>query len=221
MNQSQKTAASQPTTPFKRRPDGEIVLVAGASGSGKTVYTMRAVARSARLIVWDSHLEWSAKGCQEIGTIPELVQACRTREPAHLAYTGGPVSQKGFDVFCRVALLWGKLAPCTVVVEELADVSTPSKAPQGWGELLRWARKLGLSIYGITQRPAESDKTILGNAHRIVCHALGRVEDEIYMSRELRVEPCAVASLQRAKLEHIERLPDHSTRRAFTKRPNS
>lgn len=192
---------------------------------------MRAVARAARLIVWDSHLEWSGRGCTAIETIPELVAACRTREPAHLAYTGitAPYWPPGrsagkvdpFDGFCRVALAWGKLAPCTVVVEELAEVTSPNKAPPGWGELIRWARKLGLSVYAITQRPAETDKTILGNAHRIVCHAMGRAEDEIYMARQLRVEQKDVASLKRTRLEHIERLPDYTTRRGFTPRPKS
>lgn len=203
-----------------RRPDGELVLVTGSPGSGKTVYTMRAVARAARLLVWDAHLEWSGKGCIAVPTVAALFSACRTKESAHLAYTG-PADARHFDAFCRTAVAWGRLAPCTVVIEELADVSNPGKAPPGWGLLLRWARKLGVSVYAITQRPSESDKTIVGNAHRIVCHAMARHADQIYMARELGLEHREVASLDRTRLEHIERGPDFTTRRAFTARPKS
>lgn len=203
-----------------RRTDGEIVLVTGSPGAGKTVYTMREVASASRLIVWDSHLEWSGKGCTGYADIPALVAACRTRAAAHVAFTGR-VSQENFETFCRIALLWGRLAPCTVVAEELADVTNPGKAPHAWGDLLRWARKLGINVYAITQRPSESDKTIVGLAHRIVCHAMARHADQLYMARELGLEHRDVARLDRTKLEHIERGPDFSTRRAFTARPKA
>jgi hypothetical protein len=36
-----------------RRKDGELVTVAGASGSGKTLFTMRACAPAARVGGWD------------------------------------------------------------------------------------------------------------------------------------------------------------------------
>jgi hypothetical protein len=202
----------------RRRTDGEIVLVTGSPGAGKTVYTMREAAPASRLIVWDAHLEWSEKGCAPCPDIPSLVAACRTREPGHVAFTGR-VSPEHFEAFCRVALLWGRLAPCTVVVEELADVTNPGKAPHAWGDLLRWARKLSINVYAITQRPSESDKTIVGLAHRIVCHAMARHADQLYMARELGLEHRDVASLDRTRLEHIERLPDFKTRRGFTQRP--
>lgn len=179
---------------------------------------MRAVAPAARLIVWDAHLEWSAKGCAGVLCIPDLVRLCRTRAAAHLAFTGS-VTAAHFDAFCKIALLWGRLAPCTVVVEELADVTNPGKAPPAWGDLLRWARKLGVNVYAITQRPSESDKTVVGLAHRIVCHAMARNADQLYMARELGLEHSDVARLDRTRLEHIERGPDFKTRRAFTQRP--
>src|SRR5262245_43723575 len=104
-------------TQIEHRPDGEIVLVTGRTRSGKTVWTMRAVARASRLLVWDAHRQWWAHGCAPLRTIGELARACGTREPAHLAYTG-PVNAQSFDQFCRVALCWSFLAPCSVVVEE-------------------------------------------------------------------------------------------------------
>jgi hypothetical protein len=152
--------------------------------------------------------------------IPALVAACRTRAAAHIAFTG-TVNAAHFDAFCKIAKLWGSLAPCTAVVEELADVTNPGKAPPAWGDLLRWARKLGINIYAITQRPSESDKTIVGLAHSIICHAMARHADQIYMARELGLEHSAVLSLDRTKLEHIARGPDFKCKRALTQKPNS
>jgi len=210
----EKTSAAKP----RKRPDGELILVAGASGSGKSLYTMRACARDARLIVWDSHLEWWQRGCTPIRTIAELARACSTRDPAQLAYVG-PMDSRNFTGFCRVALCWLKLAPCTIAVEELADVSSPAKAPKAWGELQRWARKLGGKLYGITQRPAESDKTLAGNAQRIICHALNGELDERYMMRYLRVPIERLQALDYPRLEYLERLPDRSVRNGFNALP--
>lgn len=203
---------------LEKRPDGEIVVVTGRTRSGKTLWTMREVARSSRLMIWDSHRQWYVHGCQAVRTIPELARACSTREPAHLAYIG-PVTPQTFDQFCRIALCWSKLASCSIVVEELADVTTPAKAPPAWGELLRWVGKLGTRVYALTQRPSESDKTVLGNAARIICHAMGREADARYMAAELRVDLAAVDSLNHERCEHIERLPNFKTKRGFTRKP--
>ncbi len=204
--------------PIEQRPDGEIVLVTGRSGSGKTLYTMRAAARARRLLVWDSHLEWAAHGCTPVTSIADLAKACSTREPGQYAYVG-PHNARTFAAFCRIAKCWVMLAPATVVVEELADVSTPSKAPAEWGDLLRMVRKYGGTIYAITQRPSESDKTVVGNAHRIVCHAVGRQGDAVYMANEIGQPLEAVRALDATKLEHLERGPDFVVRRGRTPRP--
>lgn len=208
----------QPAVSIARRPDGQLVVVTGCGGSGKTVFAMMTAAPCARLVVWDSHLQWSAHGCRPIYTIAELARACSSKESAHLAYIG-PTDRKSFEKFCRIALLWLKLEISTTVIEELADVSEPGKARGAWGELVRWNRKLGGTLLALTQFPAETDKTILRNAQRIVCHALDGETDEIYMAKLLRVDPSELASLRIQKLEHIERRADRSTVRGFTPLP--
>jgi hypothetical protein len=204
-------------TLIEQRPDGEIITVTGCSGSGKTIWAMRAVAPAARLLVWDSHLQWSSHGCRGLKTIAELARACSTREPAHLAYTG-PLD--AFDAFCRVALCWVKLARATVVIEELAEVTTPGKAPPGWGELVRWIRKLGGSLVVLTQRPQESDKTSLNNSMRIVVHACSGRTDARYMAAVIGVDQAAIESLNYDRKEHIERRANRTTRRGFTRLPS-
>lgn len=201
-------------TRVEKRPDGEIMSVVGASGCGKTTWTMRQAARDARLIAWDYQGQWAAHGCTPIRSIPELARACSSREHGQYAYIG-PVDT--FDAFCRVALLWLKLGACTIVIEELAEVTSPGKAPPGWGELVRWAHKLSGRLIVLTQRPQESDKTSLGNSKRIVCFAVNGEDDAKYMAKRINVEWAAVASLDYERHEYIERLPNRSTRRKFSK----
>lgn len=199
---------------LEQRPDGEIMTVVGASGCGKTTWTMRQVARDARLISWDYQAQWAAHGCTPLRSIPELARACSSREPGQLAYIG-PVDS--FDAFCRVALLWLKLGACTIVIEELAEVTSPGKAPPGWGELVRWAHKLNGRLVVLTQRPQESDKTSLRNSKRIVCFACNGDDDAKYMARQLSVPWAQIASLNYERHEYLERLANRSTRRRFSR----
>jgi hypothetical protein len=97
------------------------------------------------------------------------------------------------------AFSWGN---CTAVAEETADVTTPAKAPVGWGTLVRRGRKRGISIIGVTQRPAESDKTIIGNATKIHCGMLKRPQDRKYMALEMDVPLQVVNELK--PLEWLE-----------------
>jgi hypothetical protein len=80
-------------------------------------------------------------------------------------------------------------------VEELADVTSPGKAPVYWGEIVRKGLRYGPQIYALTQRPSESDKTVMGNVSIIHCHQMARSEDSAYMARELRIELALVDHL--------------------------
>ena len=100
-------------------------------------------------------------------------------------------------------MVWMKAAPGSLVVEELADVTSPGKAPEGWGELIRKGRHYGGSIYALTQRPAESDKTIAGNADIIHTGRLSFPRDRKTMAEYLDVPVSKITALP--SLHWIER----------------
>jgi hypothetical protein len=131
--------------------------------------------------------------------------------PFRIGYTG-QISDEHFEVFCRLAMPWMKAAPGTLVVEELADVTSPGKAPAGWGELIRKGRHYGGSIYGLTQRPAESDKTLAGNADIIHTGRLSFPRDRKTMAEYLDVPVSKITALP--SLHWIER--DMRTRQLRT-----
>jgi hypothetical protein len=173
-----------------------IILVCGGSSTGKSAWVKQQVAKARRCVVWDITGEYIRAGFVPVFTAADLIGALSRRE-GRFAFV--PRSVSLFDFFCRAAFAWGR---CVVVVEELADVTSPGKAPPGWGSIIRRGRHRGLTVYGITQRPAESDKTIIGNCTLIHCCKLKRAPDRAYIAREMDVPQAKLDALK--PLEWIE-----------------
>lgn len=178
------------------RQDGSLSFVTGKSRSGKSAWVKAQIANDQRVIVFDIKAEYSPEmGFTVVHHLVDLVDLLQaTPGPLKVAYRPmQPV--KEFGVWSKAAFTWCKLAPCTILAEELADVTTPAKAPDGWGQLCRQAQGFGARIFAITQRPSESDKTALGNASLIHCCAMVRAADRKYMAEEMNVPVEQVAKL--------------------------
>lgn len=191
--------------PLQPRPDGELAVVCGASRSGKTVWTARQVERDRRVLVWDKMGEWADRyGCRRISTFEALRAAVLpAAPPERLAFKCAFMTRTAFETFCRYAWVWVRVARGALVIEELAQVTSPGKAPPAWHEIVSSGLRYGPRIFALTQRPAESDKTCMGNATLLHCHQLVRADDERYMARELKCEERQVQELR--PLEFLER----------------
>lgn len=206
--------------PRRRQPDGRVLLVTGSTGSGKSTWVRQDYDRSAPLLVWDSKREWSHKWreVRAVGSLRELhaaIVADITSPGAFRIGYVGPVTREAFEIFCQLAWVWMRSRRgVTLIVEELADVTSPGKAPPAWGEILRKSRDEGANVYGLGQRPAESDKTIVGNAALIHTGFLAFADDRKYLARCLDVPLERVSEL--AQLDYIER--DMRTRELRTGR---
>lgn len=160
-----------------------VVLACGATGAGKTLWVRRQVAAQPGVLVWDAKMEYPRedRSYKSVTTVPALIGAVR-KGPAKLAYTG-PL--KDFADWCKVAHaaadIWGGAA---VVVEELADVTSPGKAPDDWGIIVRRGRDRAMQVYATTQRPSESDKTIIGNLTLWHVGRMPRLKDARYVQEE-------------------------------------
>lgn len=178
--------------------NADITLVSGSAGSGKSAWTKKQIAKETRLAIWDIDDEYSEiRGVKRITKISEFAKALLNADKGKFAFVG---NRDDFDMFCRCVFAW---SDCTCVTEELSGVTSPGKAPDGWGELVRRGRKYGIKIIAVTQRPSESDKTIVGNASCIHVGRLARAQDRKYMANEMDVPQADLDALK--PLEFIEK----------------
>ncbi|HYD63320.1 MAG TPA: hypothetical protein VEC35_23390 [Noviherbaspirillum sp.] len=169
--------------------DGTLIVISGTSRTGKSVYTERQVRSDRRVFVWDPEDQWSKlRGYQRVTKRAELVRLADKPGQMKVAYVASANLKAEFDFFCHCAFHWGRFHGGGVVVaEELADVTTTAKAPDGWGILIRRGLKRGITIYCISQRWAEADKTAFGNAKQYVCFMSSSADDVAYLSRKTRI----------------------------------
>ncbi|MFZ4756700.1 MAG: hypothetical protein ACOYLX_00870 [Burkholderiaceae bacterium] len=178
----------------------------GGSGTGKTA-SVRAYIRSrkpARLLVWDPLDEHGAMA-ERAPTLRDLVRlSTAARWRLRYVPTGAAsTTERQFEVFCMVA--WRSVG-AVVYVEELGQVTTPSKAPPAWSKLCAAGRHQSLTIIGSAQRPAMIDKTFLGNATLIRTTGGFRYQ----------ADGATVAQVLRIPLDEVDELPPlHYVERDF------
>lgn len=191
-----------------KRKDGKLLYLTGRSRCGKTTHLMRLIMRDRRQVIWDIEGQYAMlPGYESVDGLGALVKRMIEigQGEAKLAYQPGGTTDKEFDGFCKAAFSWGVLHPCTIVAEEISDVTTPGKAPNGWGILIRRGMKYQIDIYGVSQRPAEADKTILGNASCVIVFAPNTDADRHYLNKRLDIPLDKIPDQQ---LHYVERFND-------------
>jgi hypothetical protein len=188
--------------------DGRLYVIAGASRSGKTAWTRKQTARARRAFAWDPEAQWcELPGWRKVTTRAALLDAAQQGGAVRVAYVAGGDLKTEFDFFCGCAMYAGRyLGGLDVIAEELADVTTPSKAPGNWGILLRRGLKRGVTIWAISQRWSEADKTAVGNASDFVVFRQSSGDDVRYLSRKTRIsedELGGLVPLQWVKLDAL------------------
>lgn len=181
-----------------KRPDGQLYGVVGASRSGKSEWVRQQVLQVQRLLLWDYKGESERYACRRVGSLEDLAELVRPglageRLALHMS---GMSDRRVFALFCRLAFVWLRSDVGTLVFEETAAVTSPSKAPTAYGDVLRMGLGFGCTIFAITQRPQESDKTAYGNATVMHSHQLANPADCRYVARNFLPVP----------LEHLEAL---------------
>lgn len=184
--------------------DGRLVVIGGASRSGKTVHVKKRTRSDNRIVAWDPEAQWCEEsGYRKITTRAALLEAIKTPGHMRLAYVAGGNLREEFDFWAKATMYAGRfIGPLVCIAEELADVTTPSKAPDGWGILVRRGLKRGISIYAISQRWAEADKTTVGNASEFVLFRQSSGDDVVYLSRKTRVPAADLEALR--QFEYVQ-----------------
>lgn len=160
-------------TTSNRANKASIHAVIGASGSGKTTHVMQCLKRGkpARLLVWDTKGEFAREGyANPVWSINEVASALLKAGAGGrfaLAFQPSGDTEKMKRDFSRLCLLAFHAKNCWLIAEELAEVTSPAAAPEGWRKATTQGRSEGLTIYGLSQAPAWIDKYFFGNCSSI------------------------------------------------------
>lgn len=177
--------------------DGRLYVVSGASRSGKTAWVKKQVARLSRVWAWDPEAQWcELRGWVKVTSRTELLELAKRGGAQKVAFVAGGDLKEAFDFWAACVMYAGRyLGGLAAVAEELADVTTPSKAADNWGILIRRGLKRGISLYCISQRWSEADKTAFGNASDFVIFRNSSGDDARYLARKTRVPEAQINAL--------------------------
>lgn len=171
------------------------ILAASEMGKGVWLKAQLAATRPDRLVIWDTNDEYQ-KAARQVSTFAELLQAIQAPRFAVRYVPKGKTAKAlraEFETWCTLVYI---ATGATIVVEELADVTSPSYAPPAWRKLnTRGRHHQGLTLYWCSQSPAFVDKASMGNATHMHVGYLG--------------EPAhrkAAAAHMGCKAEHIDAL---------------
>ena len=172
-------------------------IVIASSGGGKSTWLKTQcpdLAKAKRVLLFDPDDEYDADRYRDPVAYFQAVTKAGSG-PIRAALSVDPT----VEAFEWWAGLVRGVASCTrptvALAEEIANVTTIAKAPPNWGWLARTGRKYGLSVIGVTQRPAECDKTIFSQAG---VKWIGAMDNEADQKK--------CASIARAPLELVKQL---------------
>lgn len=167
----------------------DVRFICGSMGTGKSHGTKESLKGESNVYVFDVKNEYgSLKGFRVVHSREDFVRAIK----AGGRWAWPKTSPEDFEFFCRA--VWAR-GCCLAVVEELASLTGTAKARGAWHLILTQGRGYGIRVVGLAQRPAEVDKTIIGNATLLRVHRLSRADDRAYMAKELDVPQEAVDAL--------------------------
>ena len=166
----------------------------GARGTGKTAFILQYIKRTAppRLAVWDfKHDPSLVKLGKPFTDLKAFILAMRS-PGFQIRYLPDHTKdmQKQFDVFCKACWTASRL---TMFVDELPEVTKAGRAPPTWRRCVNVGRLYTapdgqegwLSIIGVGQRAAETDKSFTSNCDIVHCGRLSHGDDAKDMCKVL------------------------------------
>lgn len=169
---------------------------------------LRQVKRARRVWAWDPEAQWCEQpGWRKVTTRADLLKAAQAPGAQRVAYVAGGSLGAEFDFWAQAVMFAGRyVEPLEAIAEELADVTTPAKAPGNWGILIRRGLKRGITLRCISQRWAEADKTAFGNATDYVIFRQSSGDDVRYLARKTSVTDTEITGLAPLEFVHMDAL---------------
>lgn len=161
--------------------DGKRMAVFGKSGMGKSQFVRSMIGSADRVVAFDPGGDYAdLPGFQTVSTIAALAEAlddCKFGS-FKLAFAPTPMREQVqlSSVCLLVEAMQHRLGACArglsalIVADELNNAFpvTPDPSYPGFARACSMGRKLGISVIGVSQRPAEVGTRFRGNLDRLV-----------------------------------------------------
>ncbi|TXR52060.1 hypothetical protein [Reinekea thalattae] len=185
--------------------EADIKAFFGATGSGKTYSMLKSIPTSARCLSFDPAGSVTGSGTGFVGTASRTEYMQMTRRGGNVRACFQAAGKENFDWWCKwVFALADARRIAYVQVDELSAVTSSSKAPEGWNNILNLGRKYGLKVRAGAQRPQEIDKTLIGNQNGIWIGHQARRGDAEYLARETDIPVAEILALRKnPHFDHI------------------
>jgi hypothetical protein len=190
------------------------VLAASEMGKGVWLKARLAELQPSRLVIWDTNDEYD-RAARAVASLAELVRAIAAPTFA-VRYVPRARKDKDlraeFEAFCTIAY---HAAQSVIVVEELADVTSPSYAPPAWRKLnTRGRHHQGLTLYWCSQSPAFIDKASLGNATHMHVGYLGEPRHRVAAAAHMGCSADDIDQLQQGDfIEYVKATKERTSGR--------
>lgn len=184
------------------RPDIRAYIGQTGSGKGVSVREHLGEVKPSRLVVWDPLGEYGEFVTATTDKLADMAGAMGKKSFAVAYWPGADVGtfKEKFALFCRMVFAAGN---CTMLVEELADVTSPSYAPVHWKYCTTKGRHRQLKIIACSQRPAQVDKDFLGNCTYVRCFVLRYRPDRKAMADSMDVPMEKIAALSTVEAGNV------------------
>lgn len=191
-----------------------IVAVMGGTGSGKSTFVKKEIKRlkPRRLIIFDVMHEYGAYGVI-VNKLSEAVALCRQKSFAIIYQPSSRDLREKFNFVCKLAFQTGDMV---FIIEELNRLTMPTRAPENWQDCTSRGRHKGITIYGVSQRPASLDKDFFSNATKIRTGRVNFAADIRTLANVLMIDKDEISQLK--PLQYIERdMTTHKITRGMIK----
>lgn len=195
--------------------DAQRLAAFGATGTGKTAWILQQIARMApaRLLVWDfkhdPKLDSLGVPFDDLGALIRASTGAKFKNRYRVNHEKDVHAQ--FELFCLLA--WNLPGDVLLFVDELPEVTKANRAPPAWRRCVNVGRehRVGsvlarISIIAAGQRPAECDKSFIGNCDVIHTGRLADAADATKMARSFGLKPYELQNLP--NLHWVEKRED-------------
>jgi hypothetical protein len=184
--------------------DANIFGVMGSTGCGKSMWVKTTLLRKSdrRVAIWDYKREYQNYADLVTENLKEAILSMQKTgfRVAFRPSFDDSLRIKQFDLFCKA--IW-HAKNTKAVMEELAMVTTPQRAPAGWKQLTCSGRSEGITIIGLSQRPAQVDKDFFDNCTELHVGFLAGSKSRSVMAQEMDIPESDIQAL--GPMEYIHK----------------